>query len=351
MTYNSPKEFADLVKSELYEYTAEPDDLDIRLAALRKHYAAEIAESGIDLQREYTETNTKYQEVIDLLVADFFATLSWEIREWFIEHFYFTTIDNRHMNASVKRSPDKRFYGVFLNSSLITLLHKFGKLDFAVLDPDCVVFCSRFPDSKPVKQDLVEMFAEMYITYSHFKLPLGPQLILNKRMSGVHLLRLREQEQLLLFHELGHFLNGDLSEDRDAQRLAPTFPNIHYQRECLADLAGFALLLRQYLIKGKVTLEIRQHLLYSVISMYSIQHGLQGDETDKYPHPLDRMCQVIDYFYGQEMTERVEQTIKADKMRELTPESLPRIVSKEQEMLFYVEQQLKKVGEGWFAAN
>lgn len=146
--YNSAKEYADLIKTEEYEYSAEPDDLEERKAMLRAQYAEQIKLIRYDLDAEFTPTRTKYQHILDMHKVMFCASLPEDIQAEFAAQFHYTTADNRRMYARIKRSPDQRFYALFISSSLITILHKLGKLELAVHYPGRVVSCSRYPDEK-----------------------------------------------------------------------------------------------------------------------------------------------------------------------------------------------------------
>lgn len=340
MEFSDAKAYADYIKAELYEYGAEPDDLEIRQAALREHYAAQIAATGFDVNREFTSLKTAYHDAVEQLVAEFYATLPENVRRDFEARFYFTTIDNRVLNASIKRSPDGRFYGVFIYSALITVLHRLGKLELAFLFPDQVAFSSRFPGQKVTRRQMIEVYAEVYTYFTMTKLPHGPQVLLKEPLNSQHLLKLNIQEFLIMFHELAHFLNEDLSPDFKDRKVITPFPNQSYQREHLADIVGFGLLLRQFSFAGPVTRELRYLFLICLIDLSKVQHQVQGIETAAYPHPLDRMSVVISKFYGAKTDDWVADAILNNKSKDLTLANFPEIESDEQIILGYIEQQL-----------
>jgi hypothetical protein len=99
--WNSAKEYADLVKIEEYEYSAEPDDLEVRKSMLSERYSDEIIWRRYDPDFEHTPTETKYQHIISGLMVQFCATLSDEQQINFLSRFYWTTIDNRHNLCSL----------------------------------------------------------------------------------------------------------------------------------------------------------------------------------------------------------------------------------------------------------
>lgn len=343
--YSTAEEFANLIKSHRYEYADEADDLAVRLAAIDRHYQDEIKSlKKLKSRPTFSEVNTKYTEVVEILKNDFFSTLPENIKNDFEKYFHFGTIDNRYMNASIVRSPDKRFFAILINSSLITLLHRYGKLEFATLRPEDVTFCSRFPDRKPTKLELIEMLAEMDSYYTTEKLANGPFLLLKGISSITHCLNLNIQEKLIFYHEIGHFLNGDLCDIAAEQKPHSIFENkLSYQREYLADLTGFGLYLRELKLNNILTIANRHAALYAIISMYRMQNGLQGIETDKYPHPLNRMSVVIAYYYGQTIADLVYTAIIDDQMELLAPDKLPEIVLDNESFLHEIENALENI--------
>jgi hypothetical protein len=339
--WNSAKEYADLVKIEEYEYSAEPDDLEVRKSMLSERYSDEIIWRRYDPDFEHTPTETKYQHIISGLMVQFCATLSDGQQINFLSRFYWTTIDNRHMFARIKRSPDMRFYALFVSSSLITILTKLGKLELALHYPEYVLSCSRFPEEKVTKLQVAEMLAEVYIHFRETKLPLGPLIILDKRLDFLHFLTLSIQENLLIFHEMAHFLNGDLEDDCANQKLSDEYPNLSYQREYYADFVGFGLLLRQQKYMGKVDLEERFRILLALIKLFKVQNDLNSSATENYPHPLDRLAAIVKCYYGDEVADLVVKLIKADKLYKLSTKTLPAIVSREEKFEEYIEQKIK----------
>jgi hypothetical protein len=345
MEFNSARAFAEHIKTELYEFGAEPEDLEVRQAALRKRYADEITASGFDVVKEYTALNTAYTGAVDALVSEFYASLPRKVRANFLARFHFSTIDNRVLNASIMRSKDGRFYGVFIYSALITVLHRLGKLELACHFPDQVDFCSRFPGEKVTRRQMIEIYAEVYVYFTTTKLPHGPQVLLKEPLNSQHLLKLKVQELLIIFHELAHFLNEDLKAHAENRKLSSLFPNQSYQREHLADIVGFGLLLRQFGSVAPVTRDLRYLFLMCLIDLFKVQHEIQGIETELYPHPLNRMSVVIGKFYGAATEEWVADAILNDNTKNLSLGNFPDIESDEQIILNYIELQLIKAFE------
>jgi len=326
--YASPREFAEAIKRQLFQEVMMAADISTRRSVLAGFYGEKVFENYND---KFDALNTRYHRVVQVLVNDFYNTLPADIRQNFEEHFYFSTIDNNKIDASIRRSEDNRFFAVFLNSSLIELLVKLGKLDTARNNPECVHFCSRFPDSKPTKEDLTRMYYETVVLFSTRKLASGPFLVLKEPHSHHHMGQLLIKEKFILYHEIAHFLNGDLFADAGKRPLTPQFLNISYQEEFLADLGALSLLLLEK--KGTVLHDERLLIFYALFDLFQTIHGLQGIETTHYPHPLNRLCFILTVFYGKAFADLAEKALRNNDMKCLAPELLPEIDhSAEEEM-------------------
>jgi len=308
MEYLTAKEFAEVVKTELYEFQREAEDLSVRQEILKKQYGEIAKEYNYEFNTEFNATNTTYQEVINTILNDFYSVVTENIKQAFEEHFYFTTIDTKKIGAHIRRSSDKKFFGVFINSSLIALLSKIGKLDVALMNPDCVVFCNRFPDSKPNAEEIKAMRDEMFEYFMTTKMSHGPFLIIEQSEAVHYMLKLSVQERFIVFHEISHFLNGDLFEISNEQELDSKFTNIKHQREHLADLMAFALIVKFENKNGPLSKEHSIFLLMAMVHLFDIMWGLQGIENDSHPHPLNRMNAIVEVFYGTDIAEIIEKT-------------------------------------------
>lgn len=333
MPYSTPKEFAEYIKKKEYQYEMDPEDIEIRQNALRKHY-------GADNQKEYDEINTKFQEVIDNIVEECLSIMPEQIQLKFKDHVYFSTIDNRIIRASIRKAPEKPLLAILINSSLIALLTKLGKLDAALHNPNCLVFCSRFPDTIPTREEIKSMRNEMYSYFIGEKMHHGPFLIIKGNEAQAHFAKLDIQEKFILLHEIGHLLNGDLSKNNN-KKLSPSFSNISHQREILADLVGFGLLILMEKKRGDVSIERRLQIMFALINLFDVMNGLQSKETEGYPLPLNRMNAIIEYYYGVEIADIVEQTYYDKKaILKLLPNNCPTIQSHEDEMEIYIKKSL-----------
>lgn len=339
--YKSAKEFADLFRKELYEYMGEPEDLEARIQAVEEHYKKEIEDSGFNVKRNFGPTVTMYEEVVESIVLEFYKILPNSIKEKFERHFHFSTIDTKVINASVKRSNIDNFFAVLINSSLISLLTKVGKLNMASGNPSCVLFCNRFPTSKPSKSDIDLMRNELYEYYQKYKLAYGPYLIIGGNEKLAHFHQLRIQEKFIIFHEIGHFLNGDLFDNKNSQPLVEPFTNIDHQREHYADLIAFAILLRTESKISELTREKRMSFLYALIELFLIFNGIQNDATETHPHLLNRMSVIIDYYFGSTFSDMIEDAIKLNKgFEHLGPMAFPEIKSQEEIMNIILDKSL-----------
>jgi hypothetical protein len=79
-------------------------------------------------------------------------------------------------------------------------------------------------------------------------------------------------------------------------------------------------------------------------------YGLQPEENDRYPHPLNRMNAIIEYFYGAKIADIVEETYRSESAWiKLLPDNCPEIESKEIYFFKAIENKLTKIfeGENW----
>lgn len=341
MTFENARAFADYIKEREHEYAAEPEDLEQRHAALRDRYAQEINLTGYDPARNFSPTNTAFQDVLMGIGEEFFLSLPDTARPIFRERFCFSTIDNRYLKANIRRSNDGQFYVVFINSILITAMARLFKLELAIRNPDQVHSCSRYPGQKLSSSQFQEIYNEVLAHFRETKLPFGPQILLNEPLNTAHLTMIGLKERLIVFHEIAHFLNGDLEDDCDVQKLIKPYPNLNYQREHLADLIGFGLLLRQFKIDGKLNMVNRYQALLALVDLQQLQHVIQGIETDEYPHPLNRMSHVIARFFGDKMEEMVAEFILEGKSENLALYNFKPDLSMETKILDFIEQKLE----------
>lgn len=345
MEFESSKAFAYHIKAREHEYAAEAEDIEERMEVLKNVYSKEIQEAGIEFPKNFTPVETMYQDVVKSLVREFYDTLPKAVKTQFSKRFYFSTIDNRYPRASIRRSNNGKFYAVFINSNLITGFHRLGKLEISMFFPEAVHYCSRFPGQEVSRRQMIEVYAEVAAHFSETKIALGPLVILKEPYKTAHAFSLTLQEQLIIFHEIGHFLNGDLEPNQENREVFDNFPNASHQRESLADIIGFGLLIRQLQSKEELTREMRYIILLAVINLYKVQYLLQGIETEDYPHPLDRMGTVINKFYGPAIEEWVGEAIMKGDTGPLTLENMPVIALDEKEILEYIEQRLEKAFE------
>lgn len=344
MEINSPQEFGEYLKKEKFQYEMFPDDLDARLKAVRYHYEKEIKEHNYSVDKEFDGIKrSMFDEVIAQLVKEFYTIVPEEISTKFQEHFYFSTAQTRKIGGSIYKHRDKPYFAILINSSLITLLHKVGKLDVALQNPSCVKFCNRFPDQSVSFEELVKMRAEYFAYFTTQKMAHGPQLLLRDPENLMHLSRLQIQEKFILFHEIAHFLNGDSSQRKANQRLVPKLGNIDHQREFLADWIAFALLLRSAKASEDITKELRLHILFAIIHLFDIMYLVQPQDGEKHPLPLNRMNAIVELYYGEKIADIVAKTYKdKSEMTKLHPSNIPVIVSREEEMDKWVDQLLEK---------
>jgi hypothetical protein len=217
---------------------------------------------------------------------------------------------------------------------------RFSKLQFAIQQPNQVHSCSRYPGQNPSLTQLQHLYEECLAFFIETKLPLGPLILLREPLNSIHLYNLRNKEMLIVFHELGHFLNGDLEVDNVNIEPFPNFKNISYQREYFADLVGFGLTIRQIKVSGELNNYKRYLLLLAVIDLYQLQHLIQGIETEKYPHPLNRMGDIISFYFGGCVEDWVGDAILNNRINNLSFENFKPNIIQEAPMLEFIEKQI-----------
>ena len=339
--FKSAKEFGESIKRSQFEFEIIPEDIEQRADAIKRQYGDSFTKFG-----DFNEINTEFQEVINMRVDEFYSIIPEETKVEFENHFYFSTIKNRKINASIHRSSNLTFFAVFINVSLISLLTKLGKLNYALKNPKCVKFCSRFPNELITKEQIENMRTEMYDYFQEYKMAHGPFLIIDGIEASSHFARLETIERLILFHEIGHFLNGDLFLIEKNQVSDPIFKNIYHQREYLADLVAFGLLIIFEKKNGNLDLEKRLFILFSIIHLFDVMYGINSEETEKHPHPLERLNKIIEYYYGTEIAEIVYKTyFDKNEWNNLTPLKCPTIRTNELAMETLINKSFREVFE------
>lgn len=317
MKENSIEDFVRIIKATKYTpvTSAEDNDLSIRKDFMVNHYGVVIKmlkekfpkySLSLDIDSIFNKKVNGYDTICKFLFEELKSIIPDEYTNILDNHIFLSSVETEDINADIHKSYCNNFFAIFLNSSLISLLSKVQKLTLAQINPGCVEFCNRISERKPNKEELSEMRKEYFKYFKENKLSYGPFLVLNKEMSIQYILQLSLQEKFIFYHEIGHFLSGDLFE-KDSEIKDFIFENeenILYRKEYFADMIAFHLLLKSEK-KESVSLspKDRIRILITITALFDVFHELQDKVSDTHPEPLKRLFCICDYFYGVEITE------------------------------------------------
>jgi hypothetical protein len=207
------------------------------------------------------------------------------------------------------------FYAIVFDFGLYMYLNKNLKLLYASQKPDDVIFCNRIEKEQYSGKIFREFRDELSDIYKGARRVLGTMIILKPEVMLVEV-QLYFIELYILCHELGHFFNGDLD---DKKSMVSLYDNAEEKilrddesqlKEINADLKGFQLVLRILVEKNKIGRNIMppELILPTLITMFDIFTELAPKKSDSHPHPIDRLLNIIDVFYGNDATEFIIKT-------------------------------------------
>ena len=223
-----------------------------------------------------------------------------------------TRLLGNYLTEALGKVLDIYKYAILISYGLLTLLHKYLKLILASHLPHLVVYCNRKSANDLTSKDLREYASNLIESYKRFHAAYGAMIKLHPSLLGTHCLTLTFSELFVLCHEFGHFLNGDLEDDRNFSPFQ-THPwlqiftaNIHHDVEFKADLRGY-ILLDQIIQKEFKSTDTRLVLL-SLISLFDILYLLSGRALLSHPNPINRLLHITDHFYGPDMSKALERS-------------------------------------------
>lgn len=213
-------------------------------------------------------------------------------------------LPNGDCNAFIARSPDGKF-AICVCSALMVLLHKYLKLVRAFVAPQDVVFCNRKEASALTKDDASQFIAELLQAHLQIGNAYGPLIKLSESANAQHSTLLTWAELFILCHELGHYLNGDLSDPSAFCALpwgikgSKYEENRDHEKEHLADVTGFTLYIECLKTRGApvISLEVVKPLM----AMFNLIYALGGGASSTHPHPYDRMARIVEHGFGADL--------------------------------------------------
>ncbi|MBD1385425.1 hypothetical protein IDJ75_09070 [Mucilaginibacter rigui] len=340
--FNDPRAYANYIKRIKFRDVTRPDAADM---AHRKKFMA--AHYKFEMSDNYNAEDTRYQRVIDEIIVEFKGQLNEVYRKVFDEHFHFTTLETTTVNAEISVYKPKAFYAVFINTTLIDLLTKMGKLSAIKSNPEALKFCNRYPGRKPNAGEIKAMRDEYIAAFSQTKRADGPFIVLEESYAVAHFEMLNVQERFIIFHEIGHFLNGDLMEIsglRPSDMIFLNEPNPKHRKEYFADLMAFLLVLKTE--RQPVSPERKFFLLTTMITLFDTFYLFDNKENVSHPDAIKRLFCLSDYFYGVRFTELIHQSYE-DSTAMIKAMSILDQMKSSEDMITQLHDKAMEAITGW----
>ncbi len=244
-----------------------------------------------------------YSDVVHSICDEIYNSLPEQFSDHLRKTVSVSALTTSEINASIFKSPCNKYFAVMVNSSMIELLHKFGKLNIAAHSPETVIYYSRNPSGKTSGDEFARVRDEYILNFQRTKRSHGPIVHLNNEATGKHHSLLHVQELFLVGHELGHLMNGDFHERKLSDNLLGYVENEQHRSEHMADLIGFCFLLNAQKNTQEITKTTRISNLLAIIQLFNVFALLHDGETDTHPYPISRALCIADHFYGPAYTE------------------------------------------------
>ena len=216
-------------------------------------------------------------------------------------------LDHKEVNAFIVPSDDGRHFAILINRAMITMLNHYIKLIAAALYPDSVIYCDGLPPGKLTKADYVKMSTQMLKKYDTTNNPIGPALKIAIHSDAMNFVEnaLVAIHLFILSHEVGHYINGDLSDPKNFKKCswfkgAELFlGNSSHNKEFKADEFAFDATLRVLSNKGAMSSVLRAFDL-SITLLFNFIREMSEHGCDSHPRSRDRLLSVTHTFLGQE---------------------------------------------------
>jgi len=310
---STPQDFLKKVK-EYYRFIPElavVTECSDEFTRLTKGEADSFEGELHEIAKNYSIEN---DDIILNLVKDVFPILNIEEKKK-LKNVAFGKIINTTVNALCIKSNDGfNNYCIVLNQGLLMLFHKHAKLTYAAADPNAVIFCNRGDHTKINSSTYKKWSNELIGNYKRYNTPIGTIIKLSKRAGSNHSINISVQELFILCHELGHFYNCDLEDNFAIANLINTTwsvvdDNKDHEIEYKADLTGFDLLVKAVKLKFNLG---KKYCLLQVAVVFDILAMINPNESNNHPAPIDRICNIIQYFFGESFVEPYLKTYSED---------------------------------------
>jgi hypothetical protein len=267
-----------------------------------KHFKA-FTEIYTNSPPEAKSLEDGYKDLVSGYLSDLMKFLPIEITQKIDNDILFDVVANYNFNASCFKIKGEKFIAVVFNSNLFELLNKWAKYHLAVNFPSAVYYengeNSPSHDSIYYKEKVVALKKSFCNEedISSYDLMLDPK---NLFVKDRYFYILYVSELFVLGHELGHIINGDVSDEKNYNlqdnRQMIGKSALEHEKEFNADLVGFKLVLS--VLEDKMA-EIDNLVLMSIISsLFDFMSYLGATSSYSHPDPLIRNLRLIEQVYG-----------------------------------------------------
>ena len=226
-------------------------------------------------------------------------------------------------NAFIARSRDG-WYAILFSSGFAVFVHKYIKLMTALTHPGSITYCNRKTATQIERSDLIQYIDEMVQYYIEHRIPRGPMVKLTREGSSRASTILKLAETFVHCHELGHFINGYLSDDSAYVVLPSGIPgekyneDLNHEIEHKADITGYRIYLGALRQRGVQT-HSRQAVLAPVVLLFDLLFKLGSNNSQTHPHPYDRVVKIVGDYVGAD-----DASLATEALRNPTAENLNR---------------------------
>jgi hypothetical protein len=223
-------------------------------------------------------------------------------------------LEHADFNARCFRSHDG-WYAIVINYGLFIYLNTYFKLQAAIRDPKVVVYCDRGIVKSLKAADYHNYFDHFVNEYRLHGFSSGPKIKLDGGTSVIHGLLLLTGELLVLGHELGHFLNGDL-ENEDTLRRDDRLLNgrmlvqdSHREMEARADITGYGIV--REALKPRLPDYGRDAFIFgTLLDVMDAMYFVTLDRQTLHPTSIERAIRIAKHFYGEKIADLVAQSFE-----------------------------------------
>lgn len=200
-----------------------------------------------------------------------------------------------------------------MSSGLMILLHKYLKLVRAFVSPADVIYCNRKHFSSLSKEDIDGYIVDLINNYLDHSVPYGTLIKLNEEASNSHSIILSFSEAFIICHELGHYLNGDLSNKDGYIPLGSGGigsvyeENKDHDKEYNADVTGYNIYIKYLDTIGCKASPIEY--LKPILTTFNLIYALGGRKSETHPHPYDRAVNIARKCYGDEIADSLNEAL------------------------------------------